>query len=106
MAGAPSVERNQSVSRAQVLGEVGSTGQSTGPHLHWGCTVADNPYFSRSKGLNDPLNFLDNSEGAEVEDTTDEQQLKANDLIDAGQSMLNDLIDSLQGRVDDMEDDR
>ena len=106
MAGAPSVERNQSVSRAQVLGEVGSTGQSTGPHLHWGCTVADNPYFSRSKGLNAPLNFLDNSEGAEVEDTTDEQQLKANDLIDAGQSMLNDLIDSLQGRVDDMEDDR
>ena len=106
MAGAPSVERNQSVSRAQVLGEVGSTGQSTGPQLHWGCTVADNPYFSRSKGLNDPLNFLDNSEGAEVEDTTDEQQLKANDLIDAGQSMLNDLIDSLQGRVDDMEDDR
>jgi|TARA_R110000824_G_scaffold366812_1_gene555935 murein DD-endopeptidase MepM/ murein hydrolase activator NlpD len=103
MVATPSVSRSQPVNEGDLLGHVGSTGRSTGPHLHWGCTVADNPYLSRSKGLNDPLNFLDNSE-EEVNDV-DEQQKKANDLIDAGQSILNNVIDDLQGKVDDMEND-
>ena len=106
MVASPSVSRNQPVNQGDLLGHVGNTGQSTGPHLHWGVTVADNPYLQRAKGLNDPLNFLDNSEDSSEEDTTDEEQLKANDLIDAGQSILNNLIDTLQGKVDDMEDDR
>ena len=103
MVATPSVSRSQPVNEGDLLGHIGSTGQSTGPHLHWGCTVTDNPYLQRAKGVNNPLDFLDNSE-EEVNDV-DEQQKKANDLIDAGQSILNNVIDDLQGKVDDMEND-
>ena len=108
---APSVSRSESVEGGDQIGVVGSTGQSTGPHLHWGCTIMDNPYFSRSKGLNDPLNFLvSESVSKPAEDYVlpdsqeiDEQQKKANDMMDAAQSMLNDIIDTLQGKEEDME---
>ena len=108
---APSVSRSESVEGGDQIGVVGSTGQSTGPHLHWGCTIMDNPYFSRSKGLNDPLNFLVSESVSEpAEDYVlpdsqeiDEQQKKANDMMDAAQSILNDIIDTLQGKEEDME---
>jgi murein DD-endopeptidase MepM/ murein hydrolase activator NlpD len=35
------VELNQRVSRAQLLGKVGSTGRSTGPHLHYEVRIND-----------------------------------------------------------------
>jgi murein DD-endopeptidase MepM/ murein hydrolase activator NlpD len=35
------VELNQTVSRAQFLGKVGSTGRSTGPHLHYEVRIND-----------------------------------------------------------------
>lgn len=35
------VEVNQAVSRAQLLGKVGSTGRSTGPHLHYEVRIND-----------------------------------------------------------------
>ena len=103
--GHPQVERGNQVKRGDLLGVIGSTGQSTGPHLHWGVTVSDNPYFSRSKGLNDAFKFLDdgNEDSVSVNQAEfDERQNKANDLIDAGQSILNDLVDDLQGKVEDM----
>jgi murein DD-endopeptidase MepM/ murein hydrolase activator NlpD len=37
------VEFNQTVSRAQLLGKVGSTGRSTGPHLHYEVRINDQP---------------------------------------------------------------
>jgi murein DD-endopeptidase MepM/ murein hydrolase activator NlpD len=37
------VEVNQTVSRAQLLGKVGSTGRSTGPHLHYEVRINDQP---------------------------------------------------------------
>ena len=35
------VELNNTVKRNEVIGTVGSTGRSTGPHLHWGIMVFD-----------------------------------------------------------------
>lgn len=37
------VEMNQTVRRAQLLGKVGSTGRSTGPHLHYEVRINDQP---------------------------------------------------------------
>jgi murein DD-endopeptidase MepM/ murein hydrolase activator NlpD len=37
------VELNQAVSRAELLGKVGSTGRSTGPHLHYEVRINDQP---------------------------------------------------------------
>ena len=44
------VELNQTVSRAQLLGKVGSTGRSTGPHLHYEVRINDEAV--------DPLPYL------------------------------------------------
>jgi murein DD-endopeptidase MepM/ murein hydrolase activator NlpD len=45
------VEAGQTVTRGQPIGEVGSTGLSTGPHLHWEMRVDDVP--------TDPLAWVD-----------------------------------------------
>jgi murein DD-endopeptidase MepM/ murein hydrolase activator NlpD len=44
------VEMDQTVARAQLLGKVGSTGRSTGPHLHYEVRINDQPV--------DPLPYL------------------------------------------------
>jgi len=44
------VKVGQSISRGENLGRVGSTGRSTGPHLHYEVRIKDNPV--------DPLSYL------------------------------------------------
>ncbi|HKY43746.1 MAG TPA: M23 family metallopeptidase, partial [Pyrinomonadaceae bacterium] len=41
------VELDQTVQRAQLLGKVGSTGRSTGPHLHYEVRINDQPVNPR-----------------------------------------------------------
>jgi len=47
----------QFVRRGDGLGMVGSTGLSTGPHLHWGLGIGGSPLI-RGPHLRDPLAFL------------------------------------------------
>ena len=52
------VREGMSVVAGDVLGLVGSTGLSTGPHLHWGMGAPGNRYLQRDKGLLNPLDFV------------------------------------------------
>lgn len=52
------VSSGQSVSKGQSIGQMGSTGRSTGPHVHfelrrgtaWGTNISPVPYMDRSMG--------------------------------------------------------
>lgn len=108
LAASPQVKKGDQVTGGDVLGVIGSTGQSTGPHLHWGCTTnPQNGYLGRAGGTNDSFKFLvaNSSPGnkSEKEIAIDERQASANDALDNAQSQLNDIIDDLQGKIDDME---
>ena len=43
------------VAPGDLLGWSGSSGRSTGPHLHWGHATPGNPWIRRAQGLLDPL---------------------------------------------------
>lgn len=55
------VKEGDKVKKGDIIGEVGSTGFSTGPHLHWNTTVGEiymNPHTFIG---HDPLEFIENT---------------------------------------------
>ena len=56
---APSVAEGQAVEAGTVLGYVGSTGMSTGPHLHWTLGPMDNRWLARNAGNVEVLDYCD-----------------------------------------------
>ncbi len=63
-----SVKVNQTVKAGQVIGKVGSTGDSTGPHLHFG--MCKN-FSATNRGWVDPAPYL-----SEVRDLTKDETIK------------------------------
>ena len=55
------VVEGAAVARGALLGWSGSSGRSTGPHLHWGHAAPGNAWIRRAKGLFDPLASITSS---------------------------------------------
>lgn len=58
MRDAPAVSVGEVVSAGTLLGRMGSTGFSSGPHVHWGLAPIANPWLQRNLGLLDALTFV------------------------------------------------
>ena len=105
----PDLEENQDVVTGDVLGQVGSTGISTGPHLHWGITSGpNNRWCQKSKGMTSVLNYtLDKSPGTDQEpgeEPGDDYAGRINTAmaqIDGAQQMLMAVLDDIQGITED-----
>ena len=57
--GSMSLQMGDTVSRGQVLGRVGSTGQSNGAHLHFTVQNVDGEFINPLPWLNEHVNILD-----------------------------------------------
>ena len=63
---APSVAEGQAVEAGTVMGYVGDTGMSTGPHLHWTLGPLDNRWLARGAGNVEVLQYCGAADVAEV----------------------------------------
>ncbi len=66
LAYAPAVGEGEYVETGQLLGYVGSTGMSTGPHLHWTLGPSENRWLARNSGNVDVLDYCTSEMPAEA----------------------------------------
>jgi murein DD-endopeptidase MepM/ murein hydrolase activator NlpD len=99
MESSPVVREEQSVSAGTILGYVGSTGLSTGPHLHWTVGPASNRWLARGAGNFEALNWAASGDAPEVQ-VTQQPNYDVNALTDAlnkVQAAINDLRVKIDG---------
>lgn len=53
-----SVREGQKIGVGDQIGQIGSTGMSTAPHLHWGMARKDNRYLQSGLGLLNALDYV------------------------------------------------